>query len=263
MVTGHIDEDVDIVAAPLEHRVVVNADDQVQIARLALRRIGRIFALAGDFDPRAGVDAGRDGDFEPRAAGSLDRTGGASEGFAQRDGEVVLDIASTHRRLACLAGLRALMGAEEVAEDVADVAGVAELLAEIEVDAARLPADVLSAEGLTAAESAKASESTALALHLLELFGVLPLVAPLVVGLALLGIGEDIVGGVDFLEAGFGVAVAAGHVGVVLAGELAVGGSDVALGGVARYTENLVEILSHAGASLSAADCIIADLMDG
>ena len=86
-----------------------------------------------------------------------------------------------------------------------------------------------------------------------------PLVAPPVVGGALVGVAEHVVGGVDFLEAGFGVAVAAGHVGVILAGQFAVRGTNVLVGGIAIDAEDLIEVLSHAGVFLSNADDIIAD----
>jgi len=80
----------------------------------------------------------------------------------------------------------------------------------------------LAAEGVPATEPAEAAKPAPLPLHLFELLGVLPLVAPPVVCGALVRVAEYVVGGVDFLEAGFGVAVAAGDVGVILAGQFAI-----------------------------------------
>ena len=138
-------------------------------------------------------------------------------------------------------------------------AASSELLAEVELDVASLIPERLTAERLSATEpeAVEAAASTMLALHLLELFGVLPLDAPCVVGGALVGVAEHVVGGIDLFEPSFGVAVAAGHVRVVLAGQLAISGADVALGGVSADAENLIEVLRHRRDSVSAADCII------
>ena len=131
----------------------------------------------------------------------------------------MLDVAAPSRRLTGLVGPPRPAAAEEIAEQVAEVGGIAELLAEVEVDIALIA--VLAAEGLAAAES-EAAHTAPLPLHLFELLGVLPLVAPPVVCGALVRVAEHVVGGVDFLEAGFGVAVAAGDVGVILAGQFAI-----------------------------------------
>jgi len=62
----------------------------------------------------------------------------------------------------------------------------------------------------------------------------------LVVGLALLGVGQDVVGGRDLLEP---ILVARVRVGVMLLGQLAIGAPDVLVGALLRHPEDLVVIL--------------------
>ena len=64
-----------------------------------------------------------------------------------------------------------------------------------------------------------------------------------VVALALVGVGEDLVGLVDLLEARLGLRVALVDVGVVLARQLAVGGLDLLGRGGLRHPEDLVVVL--------------------
>src|SRR4029079_14839361 len=82
-------------------------------------------------------------------------------------------------------------------------------------------------------------------LRVLDLVGVLPAVAVLVVLLALVRVGEDLEGGGHFLEARLGRPVVRGNVRVVLAGELTVGGPDLLVGGIALHAEGFVEVLRH------------------
>ena len=82
-------------------------------------------------------------------------------------------------------------------------------------------------------------------LHLFELLGVLPAVAPLVVGGALGAVGEHVVGGVDLLEPLLGGGVAAGHIGVVAAREATEGRLDLLVGGAAGDFEGVVEVGCH------------------
>jgi hypothetical protein len=63
-----------------------------------------------------------------------------------------------------------------------------------------------------------------------------------VVALALLGIGEDLVGGGGLLELGLSLGVAGVPVGVVLEGLLAVGLLDLLRAGRARHAQHLVVI---------------------
>jgi len=72
--------------------------------------------------------------------------------------------------------------------------------------------------------------------------------AVLVVDLALLRVGEHLVGVRDVLEHLFGFGVAGILVGVVLDGELAVRSTDGLLVGITRNTEQLVIVLAHGGA---------------
>src|SRR5207248_9914695 len=65
----------------------------------------------------------------------------------------------------------------------------------------------------------------------------------LVVLLALLRVREHLVGLVDVLEALLGLLVVRVEVGVELAGELAVGGANLLLGGGLLHAENLVVVL--------------------
>src|SRR5207245_215511 len=64
--------------------------------------------------------------------------------------------------------------------------------------------------------------------------------ANLVVGRALLGVGQDVVGRRDLLEA---ILVAGVGVGMVLLGQLPIGAPDVLVGGLLWHTEDLVVIL--------------------
>jgi hypothetical protein len=71
-----------------------------------------------------------------------------------------------------------------------------------------------------------------------------------IVGGAARGVAEDLVGGVDRFHRGFGVGGAGGVVGVVFAGEGAVGGLDDFDGGVAGDFERVV-VGGHGGAAAS------------
>jgi hypothetical protein len=70
----------------------------------------------------------------------------------------------------------------------------------------------------------------------------IPVGSELVVFLALFGVGEDLVGLVDFLEFGFSFAVVGVEVGVVLAGQFTEGGLDLFFGGGLFYAEYVVVV---------------------
>ncbi len=89
------------------------------------------------------------------------------------------------------------------------------------------------------------------ALHLLDLVGVLPLVAVFVVLSPFLGVREDLVGGVDLFEAGFGLGVSGVDVGVVPAGQAAIGRLDLFLRGRAGNAEDLVVVPGHAALTIA------------
>ena len=121
---------------------------------------------------------------------------------------------------------------------------------EVELDVSTLATTTLATELLAAPKSAEAAEpawSAALPLHFFELLSVFPLIAPLVVGVALLRVGENVVRGVDFFEPCLGIAVTTVDVRVVLPRELAVGGGDVPLRGSTGYTEDLIKVTRHRG----------------
>ena len=69
-----------------------------------------------------------------------------------------------------------------------------------------------------------------------ELSAILPVGTKLIVAFALLGIGEDVVGFVNLLELVFGYLVAGVHVGVVLAGKLTIGLTDLSVSRVSLYS---------------------------
>ena len=58
-------------------------------------------------------------------------------------------------------------------------------------------------------------------------------------------VAEYVVGALHFLEAGFGLLVAGVAVGMVLAGQLAVGFFEIGFGGVALDAEGFIEIAGH------------------
>ena len=164
--------------------------------------------------------------------------------LAQADGDGVLDVAPLR------GGRSAAETAEDALKEAAQTAEVAEVgllhaearaavMSERAETAARLPARLST--GLLKAERA-------VALHLLQLLGVLPALAPLVVGGALLVVAEHVVRRVDLLEAILGLGVAARHIGVVAPRQPPVGGLDLLLGGAAGDAEDFVEIGGHGGA---------------
>ena len=111
---------------------------------------------------------------------------------------------------------------EEVAEQVAQATEVAHVLGR-EREAARARAGSTGAEATGTEAPGHRAET-----------------ADLVVGRALLVVGEDVVGGGDLLER---LLVAGVGVGVMLLGQLPVGAPDLLVGGRLRHTEDLVVIL--------------------
>src|SRR5712692_2081079 len=198
-------------ARVFDHRAVAAA------ARARLREPEQALALGDDAAAVAlGADLRRRARLRPGAAalsaGELERDGDsrlhALERVLERQADLDLDVvASLRARLARPAGPAAEAAAEEIAEEAREVAQVAE----IEGDPAR-PGPELPVRR-----------------------------AVRVVGLALLGVGEDVVGGLDLLEALLGGLVVGVGVRVVLAGELAVRLLDLVLRGVLRDAKGLVQ----------------------
>ena len=120
--------------------------------------------------------------------------------------------------------------AEEVAEDVAESAGVAEVLEPDVLEA--LP----TGETATARPEPTGPERTRAGARSDHL-------ADLVVLLALLGVAEHVVGRGDLLEALLGLLVAGVGVGVELLGQLPVGARDLLLGRALRHAEDGVVVL--------------------
>ena len=159
----------------------------------------------------------------------------------------MLDVASLGRRLRSAS-------AEQAAEEIAEVSEIALRLllectevraagGEVEADAAGI---VEAAAAWNAAGSpARTERRAAAALQLFELLGVLPAVAPPVVGGASGAVAEHVVGGVDLLEALLSGGVAAGHVGVVAAREATEGRLNLLVGGGAGNFEDVVEVGCH------------------
>ena len=124
---------VEVVAVALEERMVLHVDDDVEVARRTARASG--FAFAGQTQPLAGGDAGRNAHRELalllHAAGALagrarlrdDRSGAAALTARARDGEEALLIAKLAAALALRTGRRLRAGRRAGA-----AAGLARLL---------------------------------------------------------------------------------------------------------------------------------------
>ena len=144
---------------------------------------------------RARLRAGAVAHVAGRFRRDVHRRGDAVDGVEEVEVQLGLDVLAalgTDRALVATAPRAAATAAEEVAEDPAEVAQVAEVL----------DADVLVATGttLTAGESTEATEATRTAGTAARRHHL----ADLVVLLALLGVAEHVVRGRDLLEAGLG-----------------------------------------------------------
>ena len=94
----------------------------------------------------------------------------------------------------------------------------------------------------TAAETAAKAATEATAGLAGPIVGIDPSETELVIALALVRVGKNIVGLVDLLELFLGVLIAGVQVGVVLFGQLAVGAFDLGIGGVFADPQHLVVI---------------------
>ena len=115
------------------------------------------------------------------------------------------------------------------------------MLAEVDVSS---NADVRAAATSSSGSCHRSRGATATALHALDLVGVLPVVAVLVVLLALVLVGQDVVRGVDLLEQRLGGLVVGIYVRVVLAGQLAVSAADLFVVAL-LFTPRIVIVLCH------------------
>ena len=271
---AHRDVDDEVVAAPREHGRGLDRDLHEEIARRRAVRAG--LALAAQSDARAVLDAGRDRHrvaaqalrgAAPAAveARVLDHVPGAAAAQARlREREESLCLRAHAATVAVRAGRRA--GARGRAGAVADGAGRQRLDADRDARAVEAVAErdrharleVVAALGRrrTAAAPAAAPEDAAEQVGevdavLVEGARVEPAagcgtahagLAQEVVLLALLRIGEDLVGLRDLLEALLGSRIVRVLVGVRLAHELAIGLLDLVGARVAGDAERLVMV---------------------
>jgi len=233
---GQVDGDVG--SARPEEGMGCVSDADVEVAGRGAGGSGRPFA--SEAQPLAVADAGRHLEGEglgPRGTpvgGNLEVEAGLSAAcnVGEGDSEFGFEVSSPGGGAWGAATGPATHAAEEAFEDAAEVwpAGAEGL----EVDA--LEGGAFARPGV-----AEASGSGPGA-------GVDAGVAELVVAFSFLGVGEDLVGLAELLEAAFGVGVAGVEVGVVLPCKATVGGSDVVVAGAAFDAEDLVIVaLGHGG----------------
>ena len=275
------DLDLEVIALALEDRRLGDVGDDVQVARLAGAHAR--LALAGQADATAVADARWDvhavaldlARLARAVAGRarvLDLGAGAAALRARlRDREeVAAALGDDAATLAARADgrARARLGAGPVAgragrrhgngdRDLAALHRLLEGQADLGLEVApalglrtRLAASPHGPAEQVGQDVAEAAEAAA------ELAGVEALAAgeddaALVVLLALVGIADYVVGGLDLLEALLGGVVVRVAVGVVLARELAVGLLDVLLRGLLVYAECLVGVLHSATTTLA------------
>ena len=272
---GVADRDVDdqIVAAAGVERRGLDVDDDVEVAGGAA--VPSRLALAGDADAGAVLDPGPDLDVEvlrgalaagaaARLTGMLDDGAVAATARARvREREQPLGVGDD----TAAAALRADggRGARLGAGSCAAVTGGLELDRHAHLGAAervlererRVRLDVGAALGHGSALARGAAEDPAEEIGEVEVRELRPALcagtavrrAERVVGLALLGVGEHVVGALDLLEARL---VAAARVGMVLAGELAIGLLDLVGRGVLGNAEGVVRI-GHYSATITLA----------
>ena len=227
-----------------EDGVRPHGDDEDQVAGVRARAA----ALAAEADPAAALDPGRDRHLQA-AAVHLDEARPAGRGVLEGDLDRGLDgrharraagdpRAGGRRRRARRPVRRAGGGAghpagEEGAEEVGEAARVA---GELEADAAgsrraRRSGRAEAREGAARPERVAARPAARAGV-------LLPVGAELVVLLPLGGVGEDLVGLVDLLEAALRLGVARVAVRVVLPGERAEGLPDLPGRGRARHAQD-------------------------
>jgi len=227
--------------------VGVDAGDDVEVAVLAG---GGLLAATFEADARAIADAGGDFDFDDLAfsvAIDLQRKHGAAGGLGEGELGDVLDIgaalgfgARARAGAATCAGAgSSSASAEELVEDGGEIAARA-AFAEVEIFDGNVGAGLplsgagAASAGLGAAEGFPGVAASA------RLSAADAGVAELVVIGALGGVGEDVVGFLDFLELFLGGFVVLVDVGVVLTDELAVRLAEFVGAGVARDAEDFV-----------------------
>src|SRR5439155_11731267 len=232
---------IKIRAAHAEVRMRRKSHAQVEVARRAAVRA--FVSFARDADGLALLHAGGNADFESvrfglasARIGALERNGAhrAVHHFVERDEDIAFDITA-----ACRAAAAAeLFRAEPLfAEGKPEAASATEESLE-EVTEARATEVELEVPGAVGTVPG----AVLLARWRLEAGAWRPIRAEFIVALALLWVAEDFVGFVDLLELFLGGLLVLGHVGMVLAGQLAKGFLDLFVAGITRHSEGGVVI---------------------
>ena len=186
--------------------------------------LGHDIAAATALGTGLGAGAGRAAVAVAVRAGLLtvqrDLFGAAVGGLLKGQDDVGLNVMALARRVGVGAG-RAAEAAKAAAENITE--------------------DVAQIDAAGAAEAAKAATVAAAGLAG-PIVGIDPSESELVIALALVRVGKNIVGLIDLLELFLGVLVAGVQVGVVLFGQLAVGTFDLGIGGVFADPQHLVVI---------------------
>ena len=142
---------------------------------------------------------------------------------------------------------RFLKGQDDVGLDIVALArgvgvGAAGTAETAKATAAEQIAEDIAQVNTACAETAAKAATEAAAGLAGPIVGIDPSETELVIALALVRVGKNIVGLVDLLELFLGVLIAGVQVGVVLFGQLAVGAFDLGIGGVFADPQHLVVI---------------------
>jgi len=177
----------------------------------------------------------------------LDRPLAAAQRLADREFELGLGVGAALASGAARppAGLAGLAGLAALAVAAPALEQIAEHLREEVGEAAAAPA----AAAEHARELLRADGAEAAAGRRLEVLAVAPMLAELVVALALLGVAEHVVGLGNALEPGLdlGALVRRMAVGMPLLRQLAIGALDLVLGSAAAHAERVVVVLEFHG----------------
>jgi hypothetical protein len=158
----------------------------------------------------------------------LDVTSSAVIGFLKGDLDRVLYVLTAPWPARASSSTKA---AKKVTEDIAKVS--------------RLGAEVSEIVNGIAALLGEVTEGTALPSRLSKLIAILPVLTELVIFLALLRIGKDLIGSIHLLEPGLGRLITGVNIRVMLAGQLSIGLLYLLLSSLSADTEKLIVILSR------------------
>ncbi len=222
-----------VVALAPEDRVRHHLHDDVQVAVLPARIAA--LALAAEPDAHAVARACRDR-HRQAAITDLHDALRAVIGFFERDLRRDFEVIAGHRPAGRALALEPAVAPKSAAENVAEEVGERIAAACAEVRVAEL--DPVAAR-LLACGPARPIEPARLAAHARPLLVALP---QLVIFLALVLVGEDLIGLVNFLKALFRLRVAGIHVRVILARQFAIRFADVFVGGRPVHAKQFVVI---------------------